>query len=137
MGTGHTRSVPRAGSSDEISVGVVCLQSRRAGADGPLGVGSFGTGVLAVFVSTNGTGTGVLLAFGGAALVVALLGGRIESVEFGGTTLRLRAAAAERFSLAGYLARVLPAHAGMVPRWSKASKTDRRAPRVGMVPRCR
>ena len=67
---------------------------------GLLGAGSFGTGVVAVFVSNNGTGTGVLLAFGGAVLVVALLGGRIESLEFGGTTLRLRAAAAERFSLA-------------------------------------
>jgi hypothetical protein len=56
--------------------------------------------VLAVFVSQNGTGTGVLLGFGGVLLVLALLGNRIESLEFGGATLRLRAAAAERFALA-------------------------------------
>jgi hypothetical protein len=67
---------------------------------GLLGAGSFGTGVLAVFVSDNGTGTGVLLAFGGVVLVLALLGGRIESIEFGGAALRLRANAAEKFSLA-------------------------------------
>jgi hypothetical protein len=67
---------------------------------GLLGAGSFGAGMLAVFVSDNGTGTGVLLAFGGLVLVVALLGSRIEAFEFGGTKLRLRAAAAERFILA-------------------------------------
>ena len=66
---------------------------------GLLGAGAFGTGVLAVFVTPNG-GAGVLLAFGGVLLVLALLGNRIESLEFGGTTLRLRAAAAERFALA-------------------------------------
>jgi hypothetical protein len=65
-----------------------------------LGAGSFGTGVLAVFVTDNGTGTGVLLAFGGVLLVLALLGNRIESLEVGGAALRLRAAAAERFALA-------------------------------------
>src|SRR5690606_38754817 len=48
----------------------------------------------------NGTGTGVLIAFGGAVVVLAALGNRIESLEFGGTRLRLRAAAAERFALA-------------------------------------
>jgi len=67
---------------------------------GLLGAASFGTGVFAVFVTQNGTGTGVLLAFGGILLVLALLGDRIESFEFGGATLRLRAAAAERFALA-------------------------------------
>ncbi|MEV5148619.1 hypothetical protein AB0L14_30570 [Streptomyces sp. NPDC052727] len=67
---------------------------------GLLGAASFGTGVFAVFVSQNGTGTGVLLAFGGFLLVLALLGNHIESFEFGGATLRLRAAAAERFALA-------------------------------------
>lgn len=67
---------------------------------GLLGVGSFGAGVLAVFVTENGTGAGVLLAFGGVLLVLALLGNRIESFEFGGAKLRLRAAAAERFALA-------------------------------------
>jgi hypothetical protein len=66
---------------------------------GLLGAASFGTRVFAVFVTQNGTGTGVLLAFGGVLLVLALLGDRIESFEFGGATLRLRAAAAERFAL--------------------------------------
>ncbi|MFJ9836507.1 hypothetical protein ACIRU2_34740 [Streptomyces sp. NPDC101169] len=51
-------------------------------------------------MTQNGTGTGVLLAFGGVLLVLALLGDRIESFEFGGATLKLRAAAAERFALA-------------------------------------
>jgi hypothetical protein len=67
---------------------------------GLLGAGSFGAGVLAVFLTDNGTGTGVLVAFGGLVLVLALLGNRIEAFEFGGTKLRLRAAAAERFALA-------------------------------------
>ncbi|MEU6260844.1 hypothetical protein [Streptomyces sp. NPDC047043] len=56
--------------------------------------------MLAVFVTQNGTGTGVLLAFGGVLLVLALLGNRIESFELGGAKLRLRAAAADRFALA-------------------------------------
>lgn len=67
---------------------------------GLLGVGSFGTGVFAVFVTSNGTGTAVLLAFGGALLVLALFGNRIESFELGGAGLKLRAAAAQRFALA-------------------------------------
>jgi hypothetical protein len=53
-----------------------------------------------VFVTDNGTGAGVLLAFGGVVLVLALLGSRIEALEFGGAKLRLRAAAAEKFILA-------------------------------------
>lgn len=32
-----------------------------------------------MFLSSNGTGTGVLIAFGGIVLVLALLGDRIES----------------------------------------------------------
>jgi hypothetical protein len=67
---------------------------------GVLGAASFGAGVAAVFLSTNGTGTGVLVAFGGIVLVLALLGDRIESLEFGGTKLKMRAAAAEKFALA-------------------------------------
>jgi hypothetical protein len=67
---------------------------------GLLGAGSFGTGVLAVFVTQNGTGTGVLLALGGVLLVLALLGDRPESFELGGAKLRLRAAAAETYALA-------------------------------------
>jgi hypothetical protein len=67
---------------------------------GVLGAASFGTGVAAVFVTANGTGTAVLLGFGGIMLVLALLGDRIESLEFGGSRLRMRAAAAEKFALA-------------------------------------
>jgi hypothetical protein len=67
---------------------------------GLLGAGSFGVGVLAVFRTENGSGTAVLLVFGGGLLVLALLGNRIESLEFGGAKLRLRAAAARRFALA-------------------------------------
>ncbi|MDF3288467.1 hypothetical protein [Streptomyces silvisoli] len=67
---------------------------------GLLGAGSFGTGVCAVFATDNGTGTGVLLAFGGVLLVLALFGNRVESFELGGANLKLRAAAAERLALA-------------------------------------
>lgn len=67
---------------------------------GLLGIASFGAGATAVFVSANGTGTGVLLAFGGTVFVLALLGDRVESLEFGGTKVKMRAAAAERYALA-------------------------------------
>ncbi|MFE4258134.1 hypothetical protein [Streptomyces sp. NPDC056883] len=65
-----------------------------------LGAGSFGLGAFAVFATQNGTGSAALIVFGGVMLLLALLGSRIESLEFGGATLRLRAAAAERFALA-------------------------------------
>jgi hypothetical protein len=65
-----------------------------------LGAGSLGAGIAAVFLTSNGTGSAVLVAFGGTVLVLALLGDRIESLEFGGSKLRLRAAAAEKFALA-------------------------------------
>ncbi|MEV6684818.1 hypothetical protein AB0N28_05695, partial [Streptomyces sp. NPDC051130] len=64
-----------------------------------MGAGSFGLGALAVFATQNGTGAAALIAFGGVLVLVALLGSRIESLEFGGATLRIRAAAAERFAL--------------------------------------
>ena len=67
---------------------------------GGLGAASFGAGTVAVFTTANGTGAGVLLAFGGILLVLALLGDRIESIELGGSKLRLRAAAAEKYALA-------------------------------------
>lgn len=65
-----------------------------------LGAASFGAGVLAVFATQNGTGSAALIVFGGVLLLLALLGSRIESLEFGGATLRMRADAAERFALA-------------------------------------
>ncbi len=64
------------------------------------GAGSFGTGVAAVFVTDNGTGAGALLVIGGIALVLAILAPRIDSLEFGGARLRLRAAAAAKYALA-------------------------------------
>lgn len=65
-----------------------------------LGAGSFGIGALAVFATQNGPGSAALIVFGGVLLLLALLGSRIESLEFGGATLKIRAAAAERFALA-------------------------------------
>jgi hypothetical protein len=70
-----------------------------------MGVSSFGGGVTAVFITANGTGAAALLAFGGILMVLALLGGRIESFEFGGTKLRLRADAAGRLAAADELER--------------------------------
>lgn len=67
---------------------------------GVVGAGSFGAGVVAVFRTQNGTGTGVLLTIGAVMFALAALGDRIETLEFGGGKLRLRAAAAERFALA-------------------------------------
>lgn len=64
------------------------------------GVGSFGAGVAAVFLTSNGTGSGVLVGLGGTVVVLALLWDRIESLEFGGSKVRMRAAAAEKFALA-------------------------------------
>ncbi|WP_405531095.1 hypothetical protein OG592_24835 [Streptomyces avidinii] len=65
-----------------------------------LGAGAFGLGALAVFATENGPGAAALIVFGGVLLLLALLGSRIESLEFGGATLRIRAAAADRFALA-------------------------------------
>jgi hypothetical protein len=67
---------------------------------GVLGAASFGAGVAAVFLTKDGPGAGVLIGFGGVVLVVALLGDAIESIEFGGGKLKMRAAAAEKFALA-------------------------------------
>ncbi|MBM9506037.1 hypothetical protein [Actinacidiphila acididurans] len=53
-----------------------------------------------MFVTENGTGTGVLLGLGGVLLVLALFEDRLESFEFGGAKLRLRAAAADTYALA-------------------------------------
>ncbi|OKJ62505.1 hypothetical protein [Streptomyces sp. CB02261] len=65
-----------------------------------IGAGSFGLGTFAVFATQNGTGAAALIVFGGVLLLLALLGSLVESLEFGGATLRLRAVAAERFALA-------------------------------------
>jgi hypothetical protein len=51
-----------------------------------------------VFVTENGGGAAVLVGFGGVLLVLAVLGGRIEEIEFGGAKVKLRAEAAGRLA---------------------------------------
>lgn len=75
---------------------------------GLLGAASFGTGVLTVFVTRNGTGTGVLFAFGGVLLALALFGNRIESFELGSSSGPGRRGR----RLLGRGVAGLPAHAG-------------------------
>jgi hypothetical protein len=58
---------------------------------GILGGASFAAGAVAVFKSGNGTGTGVLIAFGGVMLALAVLGDRVESLELGGGKLQYHA----------------------------------------------
>ncbi|MFC8916890.1 hypothetical protein ACGF5F_15170 [Streptomyces sp. NPDC047821] len=65
-----------------------------------LGAASFGLGAFAVFSTQNGTGAAALITVGAVLLILALFDSRVESLEFGGATLRMRAAAAERFALA-------------------------------------
>ncbi|GAB3456278.1 hypothetical protein GCM10027570_37610 [Streptomonospora sediminis] len=65
-----------------------------------LGLGSFSLGAAAVFLTANGTGAAALIIFGGVLLVLALFGDRIDSLEFGGANLRMRAAAAAKYALA-------------------------------------
>jgi hypothetical protein len=70
-----------------------------------LGVAIFGTGVVAVFVTENGTGAAALLAIGAAFVVFAALGDRIERIELGGVNLSIRDIARQTFSLARELER--------------------------------
>ncbi|NYI96489.1 hypothetical protein HNR12_002766 [Streptomonospora nanhaiensis] len=65
-----------------------------------LGLAAFGLGATAVFATENGTGAAALIVFSGVALVVAVFGDRIDSLELGGANLRLRAAAAQKYALA-------------------------------------
>ncbi|MEU6412839.1 hypothetical protein [Microbispora sp. NPDC046933] len=58
---------------------------------GVLGAVSFVAGAIAVFVTENGLGAAVLVVFGGVVMVLALLGSSIESLEFGGAKLVVRA----------------------------------------------
>src|SRR3954452_23450927 len=67
---------------------------------GAFGVAAFGAGAVAVFVTENGTGAAALLAIGAAALVLAVLGDRVQSVELGGVNLTIRDLARETFALA-------------------------------------
>lgn len=70
------------------------------GAAAVLAVAVFGAGVLAVFVTENGTGAAALLAIGAAFLVIAVLGDRVKSVELGGVSLTIRDLARETYALA-------------------------------------
>src|SRR5215207_309656 len=65
-----------------------------------LGVPIFGTGVLAVFVTENGTGAAALLGIGAAFVAFGALGDRLESVDVGGVSISIRDMARETFSLA-------------------------------------
>jgi hypothetical protein len=65
-----------------------------------LGVPIFGTGVLAVFVTENGTGAAALLGIGAAFVAFGALGDRLESVDLGAVKLSIRDMARETFSLA-------------------------------------
>jgi hypothetical protein len=65
-----------------------------------LGVAIFATGVVAVFVTENGTGAAALLTIGAAFVAFAVLGDRIASVELGGVKLSIRDLARQTFSLA-------------------------------------
>jgi hypothetical protein len=71
---------------------------------GVFGAASFATGVAAVFVTANGTGAAVLVGFGGIMRVLALLGDRIESLEFGGSRLRMRGCRREVRACRGFRA---------------------------------
>ncbi|WP_157036222.1 hypothetical protein [Streptomonospora alba] len=62
-----------------------------------LGCAGFALGATAVFTTENGTGATALIVFGGVLLVAAFFGDRIDSLEFGGANLRMRAAAAEKY----------------------------------------
>ncbi|MUL41706.1 hypothetical protein FZ103_11065 [Streptomonospora sp. PA3] len=65
-----------------------------------LGLGGSALGAVAVFTTENGTGAAALIVFGGVLLVLGLFGDRIDTVEFGGANLRMRAAAAEKYRMA-------------------------------------
>ena len=65
-----------------------------------LGVPIFGTGVVAVFSTENGTGAAALLGIGAAFVAFGALGDRLESVDLGGVKLSIKDIARETFSLA-------------------------------------
>jgi hypothetical protein len=65
-----------------------------------LGMAIFGAGVAAVFGTENGTGAAALLAIGAGFFVFAVLGDRVQSLEFGGVNLTIRDLARQTFTLA-------------------------------------
>jgi hypothetical protein len=67
---------------------------------GLFGIGVFAAGVVAVFVTENGTGAAALLAIGAAFMVIAVLGDRVQSVELGGVNLTIRDLARQTYALA-------------------------------------
>ncbi len=76
-----------------------------------LGAAIFGTGVLAVFTTENGTGAAALLAIGAGFVVIAVLGDRLERVEFGGVSVTIRDMARQTFDLADRVESTDPAKA--------------------------
>ncbi len=70
-----------------------------------LGMASFITGAVAVFITENGMGATALLTIGAVLTIVGTMGEHIESLEFGNAKLRLRAAAAAKYEEADTLAR--------------------------------
>jgi hypothetical protein len=67
---------------------------------GILGVAIFATGVVAVFVTENGTGAAALLGIGAAFVAFAALGDRIQSVDLAGVSLSIAGMAQQTLSLA-------------------------------------
>ena len=65
-----------------------------------LGVPIFGTGVLAVFVTENGTGAAALLGIGAAFVAFGALGDRLERVDVAGMSISIRDMARETLSFA-------------------------------------
>lgn len=65
-----------------------------------LGMAILASGVVAVFLTENGTGSAALITLGALAIGVAVFSDRIETIEFGGARLTLRVLARQRFELA-------------------------------------
>ena len=68
---------------------------------GLVGAAVFGAGVAAVFTTTNGTGAAALLVIGAGFVLLAVLGDRLQSLEFGGINLSLKDVARQALALAG------------------------------------
>src|SRR6202020_801658 len=68
---------------------------------GLVGAAAFGAGVAAVFTTTNGTGAAALLVIGAGFVLLAVLGDRLQSLEFGGINLSLKDVARQALALAG------------------------------------
>jgi hypothetical protein len=79
---------------------VVGISGRQRIVIGFAGVLIFGTGAVAVFVTSNGPGTAALLAIGAGFGAFAVLGDRLKSVQFPGFGITLRDIAHQTLDLA-------------------------------------